>query len=119
MFLLLPRVEADCALLESKTYGVLPVIGSELTVGPSKACVQVQVGLHVIAIEALALCVQPDSAARLAIEIVNIEVVAGVVVETGSGGYATEAEGGEDGGGRELHVDWIWMKIGEFSTMLC
>lgn len=66
--------------------------------------------MNVIAIEVLALCVQPDSAARIAIEIVNVQVVAGVVVETGGAGYAREAEGGKDGGseygdGRELHVD--------------
>lgn len=89
--------------------GVILVIGSELTVGPSKTCVQVQIGLHVVAIEVLALGVQPDSAARLAVEVVNVEVMAGVVVEVGSTGCSREAEGGEGGDGRALHVDRVSM----------
>lgn len=78
----------------------------ELTVGaPSEACVQVQVGLHVVAVDVLALGVHQYSATRFANEVVDVKVVARVEVALGSGTGAEEAEGCEGGDGTDLHVD--------------
>ena len=102
---------------ESKDWTILVRVREFTVTTTSEARVQTQIRFHyLISIVVLALGVHSDSAARRAVEVMDVELIARLEKAVASGADAKEAEGGNSGGGRCFHIKWMSMA---FVSVVC